>query len=98
MKASLISSFCAITLCLSGCSPKNTTWEASSPDGNITFVAQNTSTDDGNSQLGYRILYKDSLAIDFSKLGLTMNGHEYGKNAKFKGIELRSIDAPYELK
>ena len=73
-------------------------WEAVSPDGNIKFVASNNTAENGDKQLEYRIFYKDSLAIDFSKLGLTMNGHDYGKNARFKSIERQSIDEPYELK
>lgn len=98
MKACIISSFCAIFLGLASCGSGNSTWEASSPDGNVRFVAQNSPTEDNGKQLQYQIYYKDSLAIDFSKLGLTMNGHEYGRNARFKSIERNSIDEPYELK
>ncbi|WP_289158533.1 glycoside hydrolase family 97 protein [uncultured Muribaculum sp.] len=97
MKTSLISFFCIGMLSLSSCGPKTTAWEAVSPDGNVKFIAQNTA--DGDSRkLEYKILYKDSAAIDFSDLGLTMNGYNYGANAKFKDIQRQSIDEAYTLK
>lgn len=87
-----------MVLCLSGCGQKTSVWEVASPDGNVRFVAETVSKEDGTTELQYKVVYKDSVVLNPSRLGVVMNGYEYGRNAKLENMSLKSIDESYELK
>lgn len=88
----------AAVLLFSGCGHEATVWEAVSPDGRIRFVTEIAGRESGDTELRYKILYQDSVAVDASRLGIVMNGHEYGRNARLKDVSFKSIDEVYELK
>lgn len=86
-----------VALFLSACGQKATVWEAVSPDGNVRFVTEVVATEGEHTELQYKIMYKDSLVMNSSRLGVVMNGYDYGRNVEFKEVARRSIDESYEL-
>lgn len=98
MKKGLIGVYGAAVLLFSGCGREATVWEAVSPDGRIRFVTEIADREGGDTELQYKIMYQDSVVVDASRLGIVMNGHEYGHNAQLKDVAFESIDEAYELK
>lgn len=73
-------------------------WELTSKDGNVRFVLENNETD-GVSQLAYKVYYKDTVAIEQSRLGVVMDGVDYGKDAEFlASTPVEDVVEPYQLK
>lgn len=76
--------------------PEN--WELVSKDNHIRFVLENKTTN-GVTNLSYSVYCNDTIAIEKSLLGVTMDKQEYGKAAKFVSVTpVKEIDEPYRLK
>lgn len=88
----------SVAILLAGCTHQAEKWEVTSPDGNIRFVTENTKVGEVGTQLQYKILYKDSVVMNSSRLGVVMNGHTFGINAQLSSITSGSIDEKYTLK
>lgn len=92
--------FCYVMIlfCCLGCRARDE-WTLTSPDGAIRFVVKQVAESEGNTVLRYSVYSGDSLVIHSSRLGLVMDGKEYGRNARATGKEIiKSIYEPYELK
>lgn len=98
MKKILIGIYGVAVLCLSGCGQKAAVWEVASPDGNVRFVTETVGGEGEDTELQYKIMYKDSVVVNPSRLGIVMNGHEYGRNVRLEDVAFKSIDESYELK
>lgn len=73
-------------------------WELGSKDNNIRFVLKNKAVGT-DCQLYYTIYYKDKVAVEESRLGLTMDMHNYGTNSQFiSATPVKDISEPYQLK
>ncbi len=97
MKNNLLLIFGLMILCI-GCTAEEDTWEVKSPDGNIRFIVETVKTGEEETELQYKVFYKDKPAIQSSKLGAIMNEHAYGKNTRIKDVVVSDIDEAYELK
>ena len=86
MKKIWIGIYGAAMLFFSSCGCKTTEWEVVSPDGNIRFVTETVRSGGDDTELSYKIMYKDSVVMNPSCLGIVMNGHEYGQNAQLKEV------------
>lgn len=97
MKYALNGLLVSFLLGLASCA-KPETWELTSKDGNVRFVLENRETD-GISQLAYKVYYKDTVAIEPSRLGVVMDGTDYGKDAEFlSSTPVEDVTESYLLK
>lgn len=87
-----------ILFCCLGCRAEKE-WTLASPDGAVRFVATQVPEGEGTTILQYSVYCGDSLVINPSRLGLVMDGIEYGKDARPVGkAVVKTINEPYELK
>lgn len=97
MKLTYILSLLLYAILASSCQAPDS-WELGSKDNNIRFVLKNkpVGTD---CQLYYIVYYKDKVAVGESRLGLTMDMHNYGTNAQFiSASPVKDISESYQLK
>ena len=74
-------------------------WTLTSPDGAVRFVATQVPEGEETTILQYSVYCGDSLVINPSRLGLVMDGIEYGKDARPAGkAVVKTMNEPYELK
>lgn len=87
-----------ILFCCLGCRAEKE-WTLASPDGAVRFVATQIPEGEGTTILQYSVYCGDSLVINPSRLGLVMDGIEYGKDARPAGkAVVKTMNEPYELK
>ena len=97
MKCGLNFLLVSFLLVLASCA-KPEVWELTSKDGNVRFVLENTEVD-GVSQLAYKVYFKDTVAIEQSRLGVVMDGIDYGKGVDFlTSTPVKDVMEPYQLK
>ncbi|MBR1574873.1 MAG: glycoside hydrolase family 97 catalytic domain-containing protein [Bacteroidales bacterium] len=95
MKKILCLALAALVL-LPGCNTRPL-YEAQSPDGHLCFTLENVRQDDGSRQLMYHVERNARPVILPSRLGLEMDGAEYGRNLPRPEIRTRLIDEAYTL-
>ena len=97
MKCGLNFLLVSFLLVLASCA-KPEVWELTSKDGNVRFVLENTEVD-GVSQLAYKVYFKDTVAIEQSRIGVVMDGIDYGKGVDFlTSTPVKDVMEPYQLK